>query len=171
MLVWTHRLFWLPLLALGWTLFAMNKPKSNVWAHYNHLLEPCFPLRSPSPTLGSIINNLRSYKYLELRIIKDKYKSTSFKGLNAQAHKLQKTSSQASKDKAHKPRSFEDKLYKFTNFKWSSPQASMVQSHKLQRQVHKVQRIKPKTSKDQAHKPTSFKSSSPQTSKTSSTSL
>jgi hypothetical protein len=105
----------------------MNKPKSNVWAHYNHLLEPCFPLRSPSPTLGSIINNLRPYKYLELRIIKDKYKSTSFKGLNAQAHKLQKTSSQASKDKAHKPTSPQASKTNFT-----SSQASNNQAHKLQ---------------------------------------
>ena len=87
-------------------MFAMNEPKSNIWAHYNYLLEPCFPLRSPSPTLGSIINNLRPYKYLELRIIK------------RQAHKLQRfkpTSVKETKFKFQK-----DQTHKLTSFKVSS---------------------------------------------------
>ena len=68
-------------------------------------------MRSPSPTVGSIINNLRPYKYLELRIIKDNYKCTSFKGSSPQVHKLQR----------YNPTNFKDK---FTSFKGTSPQAS-----------------------------------------------
>ena len=114
-------------------MFATNEPKSNVWAHYKPLFESCFPLMSPSPTLGSIINNLRPYKYLELRIIKDNYKSTSFKGSSPQAHKLQR----------YNPTNFKDKP---TSFKRSSPQAYKLQRYNFTNCKDKLtsfKRIKP----------------------------
>ena len=75
-------------------MFSIDEPMPNTWVH--HRL------------------NLRPYKYLELRIIKDKfYKFTSFKRQALQGHKLQKL----------KP----------TSFKSLSPQTSKVQAHKIQR--------------------------------------
>jgi hypothetical protein len=81
---------------------------------------------------------LRPYKYLELRIIKDNYKFTSFK---AKIPQTSTTSSQASKDKAYKSTSFKGQVHKL--------QRTSSQLH----QAHKLQRYNPKNFKDQAHKP------------------
>jgi hypothetical protein len=112
-------------------LFATNEPKSNVWAHYNHLLEPCLPWMSPSPTLGSIIKKSKALQVLRVEDHqKTGYKPISFNGTIPQTSKT--------KDKAHKlqrikPTSLQASKVHPTNFKGIIPQASKDKAHKLQR--------------------------------------
>ena len=124
MLVLTHRLFWLLLLALGWTLFATNEPKSNVWAHYKHFLWTMFSIDESMP--NTWVHIVEDHQ-------KTRYKPTSFKG----------SSPQASKDQTNKPTSFKGTSHKLqrhkpTRFKGTIPQASKASS--------KLQELKPTSS-------------------------
>ena len=98
--------------------------------------------------------NLRPYKYLELRIIKDKfYKFTSFKRQALQGHKLQKlkpTSFKGSSPQDSKvhPTNFKDK---FTTFELK-PASFKAHNHMLQNSSSKPTKQWPTTTSLKAPK-------------------
>jgi hypothetical protein len=141
-------------------MFSIDGPKPNTWVHYKKKSKALQVLRvkdhqktryKPTSSNGTIPQTSKTKdKAYKLQRIKSpslqasKVHPTNFKGIIPQAHKLQRA-------KAYKPTNFEDKLYKFTSFKRqalqghqlqklkpTSPQASKVQAHKIQRYIPQI---------------------------------